>query len=160
MVGTMATVTSPSYNHVRNPRGSSGILDSPPLPCHPLKHSLFASPRRAPLSPSPLPFLPSRFFPVCTCWYHCHRVRSAVPLSSSEVIRYDPAGLTSPKLEGIIWGREPVSRTSRIATARETSRKSWRTAHRGIIVNTPITAARSLLLVAFESREERGRMCN
>lgn len=56
--------------------------------------------------------------PRSVCWYHCHRVRGAVPLSSSEVIRYDPAGLTSPKLEGIIWEREPVLRGSRIVPAR------------------------------------------
>lgn len=92
------TVTSLSYNHVRNPRGSSGILyRRVTLSCLPsslLPHLLFHL-----LSLFPLPrFSPSIF------QYHCHRFHRVIPLSSSKVIRYDPAGLTWPKLEGIIWG--------------------------------------------------------
>lgn len=151
----MATVTSLSYNHVHNPCGSSGIL--PPPPRHPQAFPLRLLPAVVAVA-SPLSSF--SILPGLYAGYHCHRVRGAVPLSSSKIIRYDPARLTLPKLEGIIWGREPVSRTSRIATARETSRKSWRTAHRGITVNTTITAARSLLLVAFKSRVGRRRMCN
>jgi len=151
----MATVTSPSYNHVRNPRGSSGILLRRRATLQPFPLRFSASP-----SPLPFPFLPSRYSPVCML----------VPLSPGPRCRS-----LKHKRGNTIWsgginfaqtGRNYLragicfARGSRIAAARVMSWKSWRTTQGGVTVNTMITVAQSLLLVAFESREKRGRICN